>query len=296
MDNFLRTILLNISVDPSEGVAECYPSKYMVVFRPTVLLDEWAAFDCFQFVIPLTQFPPIIVEKSVIQLLPFQVFPINPGQKHRAENFALQQSYLAIFLSAELLRSLSLKIYGKPVREFGGRPRHIAASLLPLIKNFMRESLDKSPGYPLVQEALSIQVATVLLRGIGNDCRIGELPTGSNEERLAQAVEFLETCYDEKISLQNLANLANMSRYHFLRSFRNYTGKTPYQYLTDIRIGRVKELLGASELTITEACNLCGFDYGNHFSALFKRLTGHSPREYRRLERMRRQDAEGIQQ
>ena len=290
METFLRSILLNISVNPAEGAAECYPSKHMVVFRPSVLLDTWASFGCFQFVIPLAKFPPVMVEDFLIRLDPFQVFPINPGQRHRGREYFDGQHYLSIFLSVELLHSLSLKMYGKPVRHFAGHARHIAASLLPLLKMYMRESMDKPPGFLLMQETLSMQIATILLRRLPNDCRHEELAASSLEARLAQTIEFMAVCYDEKISLQDLANLAGMSPYHYLRSFKKYTGKAPYQYLTDIRVGRVKELLRSPELSITEACSQCGLDYGNHFSAIFKRLTGYSPRQFRKMELDKKQD------
>ena len=288
---FLQSILLNISVDPAGGAAECYPSRHMVVFKPSVLLDKWASFDCFQFVIPLAKFPSVIVDDQVVRLNPFQVFPINPGQKHRAEEFSQGQHYLSVFFSAELLSSLSLKIFGRSVRRFSATPSYIAASLLPLVKMYMRESMEKQPGFPLIQETLSIQIGTILLRLLVSDCRVEALAPASVEERLAITMEFMAQCYDERITLKDLADLAHMSPFYFHRSFKKYCGKTPHQYLTDLRLDRVKELLRSSSISITEACHQCGFDYGNHFSAIFKRSTGYSPRQYRHLELKKKQDS-----
>ncbi len=74
-----------------------------------------------------------------------------------------------------------------------------------------------------------------------------------------------------------------MSPYHFIRIFKNETGKTPYEYLVDIKIEKACSLLRRSNLSVTEICFLCGFNSSSHFSTVFKQKIGVSPSMYRQL-------------
>jgi len=78
------------------------------------------------------------------------------------------------------------------------------------------------------------------------------------------------------ISLDDMAGAACMSKFHFVRLFKRYYGKTPYQYLTGVRIAKGKELLAAGH-TVSETCYLLGFNSLSSFSILFKKMGGLTP-------------------
>jgi len=77
-----------------------------------------------------------------------------------------------------------------------------------------------------------------------------------------------------------MAEAANLSKFHFARSFAAAYGETPRAYLTRRRIERAKDLLRAANLTITEICFLVGFESVGSFSSRFRDLVGMSPTEY----------------
>jgi AraC-like DNA-binding protein len=81
--------------------------------------------------------------------------------------------------------------------------------------------------------------------------------------------------------LNELAQAAHLSRYHFLRAFRSAFHMTPHEYLTRKRIERAKELLAESDLPVTEICFEVGFESLGSFSTLFHRIVGWSPSIYR---------------
>jgi len=98
---------------------------------------------------------------------------------------------------------------------------------------------------------------------------------------LQRARDLIDTQYAHPLDLDELARIANFSRYHFLRAFRRAFHATPHEYLTRKRIERAKELLAQTELTVTEICFEVGFESLGSFSTLFHKLVGWSPSIYR---------------
>lgn len=102
------------------------------------------------------------------------------------------------------------------------------------------------------------------------------------DRMVRRAISYLEENYMKKIVLQEIADVANLSKFFFARIFRDVTKKTVFEYLTELRINRAKQMLETSDThNITEIGRRCGFKNSNKFSAAFKRLTGNTPSEYR---------------
>ena len=93
---------------------------------------------------------------------------------------------------------------------------------------------------------------------------------------------FIAENYDGEFSMEELAGLVHLSPYHFIRVFKSYTGKTPYQFFLDERIKKAKELLRYNKYSITEVCFLCNFKNTIHFASVFKRKVGMLPSAYRK--------------
>jgi AraC-like DNA-binding protein len=97
--------------------------------------------------------------------------------------------------------------------------------------------------------------------------------------RLVKAKMFIDQHYTEQIDLNNIADEAYFSKFHFIRMFKNSYGKTPHQYLISLRIERSMELL-AQDNAVTDICYEVGFESLASFSRLFKRMTGFTPTAY----------------
>lgn len=97
--------------------------------------------------------------------------------------------------------------------------------------------------------------------------------------RLVQAKLFIDTHYADDIDLDNIADEAYFSKFHFIRQFKSIYRKTPHQYLTFVRIERSMELLKAG-IPVTEVCYAVGFESLSSFSGLFKRVVGIAPSTY----------------
>jgi len=97
--------------------------------------------------------------------------------------------------------------------------------------------------------------------------------------RIVQAKLFIDNNYADKIDLGNISDEAYFSKFHFIRLFKSVYGKTPHQYLKNVRIEKAKELL-KNEVSVSEACFFVGFDSVSSFSGLFSKVVGTSPSAY----------------
>lgn len=94
-------------------------------------------------------------------------------------------------------------------------------------------------------------------------------------------MEFIQKHFQENISLQDIAEAVRLSEGHTRKCFKQETGITVVDYLTDYRIGRAKELMEAGE-KITSIFEKVGFASSQYFSYVFKKKEGISPSEYAR--------------
>jgi len=98
---------------------------------------------------------------------------------------------------------------------------------------------------------------------------------------LRRARDHIDRHYQTALDLDQLAAVAGVSKFHFIRGFAATYGETPIRYLTRRRIERAQDLLRAANLTVTEVCMLVGFASVGSFSSRFGRLVGESPTAYR---------------
>jgi AraC-like DNA-binding protein len=98
---------------------------------------------------------------------------------------------------------------------------------------------------------------------------------------LRRARDHIDLNYREPLDLDRLAQVAGVSKYHFVRTFEATYGETPMRYLTRRRIERAQDLLRAVNLTVTEVCMVVGFSSLGSFSSRFTSLVGETPTAYR---------------
>ena len=94
--------------------------------------------------------------------------------------------------------------------------------------------------------------------------------------------EYIEANLDADVSLHTLADLAHLSVDHFVRAFRNATGKTPHRFVLDQRLGHAAAMLKADRASIADVARACGFRSVAHFSVKFHTRFGVTPTQYRR--------------
>lgn len=98
--------------------------------------------------------------------------------------------------------------------------------------------------------------------------------------KFEELLQYMDANFSEQLSLEDMSNRVGFSKYHFVRLFKEYTGTTFYNYLTNKRIQHAKILLSGTD-EITDIAFQCGYNNQTSFCRSFKKLCGCPPTEYR---------------
>jgi AraC-like DNA-binding protein len=98
-------------------------------------------------------------------------------------------------------------------------------------------------------------------------------------KQIVQAKLYIDSHFGDPIDLDNIADQAYFSKFHFIRLFKSIYGSTPHKYLTRVRMEKAKEFLQSGR-PVTEVCFEVGFDSVSSFTGLFKRHAGITPSSY----------------
>ena len=104
-----------------------------------------------------------------------------------------------------------------------------------------------------------------------------------NEERIKTILAYIHEHYNEKINVEDLADLLKISKNTCFRLFKKYLSKTPTEYILDYRINKAATLLLHSNKNMITIAIECGFDNASYFGKVFKEKTNYSPLEYRKI-------------
>lgn len=115
---------------------------------------------------------------------------------------------------------------------------------------------------------------------------IGGLPP----RRLQRVLEHVKENIEKDLSVAEMAQVVGMSQYYFSKLFKLSTGTTPHQYVMRQRVERAQELLRDTNTALVEVATHVGFETQSHFTSVFRRLVGITPKKFREL----RSDGAGI--
>lgn len=129
-------------------------------------------------------------------------------------------------------------------------------------------SLDRNLEY---EENFILLVSHLLKRYAFNDLDIKDI--SSNIKR---SIEYIHSCYLDDISLDSLADISKLSKYHFIKVFHKKTGITPHQYIVNLRLEHALALI-KSNIPLSEVAFMSGFSDQSHFIRTFKKCYGITP-------------------
>jgi AraC-like DNA-binding protein len=203
------------------------------------------------------------------------VFLLNPGEVH-APKSATENSWglRVIYLEKDFFQSRAEDFgFGVPqfVKPFV-QDAALAATLLRLHRK-LEEGVDT-----LNIENDLADVFTHLserhVREPRNDSTIRD-----ELNKILRVKDYLHSYYSKNISVEDLAEIAQLSRFHLMRTFRRDVGLSPHAYLTQIRVEAAKKLLSEGASIVDVASDI-GFTDQSHFTRHFKRMTGVTPGQY----------------
>jgi AraC-like DNA-binding protein len=109
-----------------------------------------------------------------------------------------------------------------------------------------------------------------------------EVSGGLAPYKLRRVLAYIQTHLEEKLSLEQLATVAQLSPAHFARLFKHATGWAPHQYASRCRIEHAKRLLTETDMSLIDISAGVGCTDPSHFAALFRRYVAMAPNAYRR--------------
>jgi AraC family transcriptional regulator len=147
----------------------------------------------------------------------------------------------------------------------------------------LREIAQARPGGRLAAEALAQELVAHLIAAHSNlAVDPGRGSHAMAPSRLKRVQEFMRANLAKELSLQDIADAAGISVFHFARGFKYATGEPPHQYLTELRLAKARTLLHNPGLSIGEVARAVGFTH-SHFTALFARRMGMTPTRFRQV-------------
>ena len=104
----------------------------------------------------------------------------------------------------------------------------------------------------------------------------------TKKDRLSDVFEYVKENYKEDISLIAIAKIANLTPTSFCRMFKLKTKKHFVEYLNEIRVSNACKFLIETDMGMSEIAYECGYKTASNFNKLFKKLTGTTPKEYKK--------------
>lgn len=214
--------------------------------------------------------------QSSTHVLPMgTVFLLNPGEVH-APKPATDSGcgFRVIYLEKEFFQNRS-DDFGSGVPQFAQpfvRDAALATSLLQLHSKLEREA-----------DALNIETDLADVFTHLSERFMTEPPSDSTtygeRSKILRVKDYLNKNYWKNISVEDMTEIAQLSRFHLMRTFRRRVGLSLHAYLTQIRIEAAKKYLseGAS---IVDVASEIGFTDQSHFTRHFKKITGVTPGQY----------------
>jgi AraC-like DNA-binding protein len=134
-----------------------------------------------------------------------------------------------------------------------------------------------------LQEDTAVEVVAAAL-AIGRPQRT-RLDSASQKQNVLKVVRYLDHAFAEPITLDAMADMARLSRFHFIRAFRSLVGESPRQYLIAARMRAAADRLLDTPEPVSTVAFKVGFNDLSHFNATFRQSFGTTPREWRRAAR-----------
>jgi len=209
---------------------------------------------------------------------PSDIAVINPGQIHSGVPMRDKFStYRMIYIDVSLMKDISSDIR----EDYGG---------LPEFEQVVLSNPDLSGLYRRLYNSLSrdsehIEIESELISFVGNLIASQTFPSqlagaraGENQV-VKRAAEFLAADLSEKITLEEAAGEAGLSRYYFIRIFKREMGVSPHVFRTQKRIDEARKLILAG-MSFSEVALETGFTDQSHLTNQFRLYTGATPRQY----------------
>lgn len=129
-----------------------------------------------------------------------------------------------------------------------------------------------------ISHGISGILTAMVVAGLSSDAP----GTAAGHDSVGAALRYLRENYQQPITIDELAAVANLSKYHFVRLFTRHVGVTPYNYLIHYRVNQSKRLLCATGDSVGEIARQVGYQSASNYVGQFRHITGMTPAQFRK--------------
>ena len=206
------------------------------------------------------------------------VLPANLPHEVVLESF---QEMIGINFDSTFIEQIADELTGKKVEIIAQW-----AAQDPLIQQLgldLQREFQQSPRRLYVESVIQVLANHLIRHYCTSQIAIADAVSKLSHQKLQKTIDYIHARLEQDITLSELADVAQMSKYRFARAFKQSTGIPPHQYLLSQRIERAKKLLALTQLQIADISYHLGFASQSHFTATFRRFTKVTPKAYRNL-------------
>lgn len=158
--------------------------------------------------------------------------------------------------------------------------QHTDSPLLSYMKEMLREIEEKAWGYDIICQNL---LEILLVRAMRSSNYAARVVPSVNKvsKECAAARRYIDSHFKENLSLDQLAAMVHINKYHLVHSFTKAYGTSPINYMLSLRLQESRYLLQSSDHSMSQIAQIVGFSSPCYFSQVFHKAMGMSPREYR---------------
>ncbi len=255
------------------------PIHYHEEFQITLVLQGEGSLFVAESVVPFKRGEIFLLGKNLPHVFRNKEYLFGKNKHKNAKAISvffnqdvIKESLCDIPESYAIQRLLDLSVYG--IRVSTDKLAIISEKLTLLPE---KKSFERFIGLLDILESISNNNDLDFISSLG-------VPLHSVQENLPkinQVFEFVRTNFNEKITLQQVAEMVNMSPTAFCRYFKYKSQKTFSRFLIEVRIANACRLLHQDDLNTSECCYHCGYNNLSNFHKHFKSVTGMTPLEYR---------------
>lgn len=279
-DNFIKKI-----PDEIHSRTKAFISENIAIFKPEKFVTgQSMCMEDYHFIVLHSKPPKAIINDSIYSFKKGSLISLEPETSITvlANEKNNTCKYISISVKRDFLDRIGFESFGIKKLKFDKFENQYNNYLLEAINNFEHEILVYGNGPSLMLESLEVQLAILLIRNSLSDNIYLDKNNELYDDYIKESIVYMHKYYSGNITIEDICREIYLSSSHFKRVFKSKTGKTPYRFLTEIRIEKAKEMLKDKKRTIHEVARLCGFVNQGNMSTIFKKHIGNSPSEFRK--------------
>lgn len=209
---------------------------------------------------------------------------IAPGVKYELDLLE-PCDHFYLYIKNEVLTEVADEIYGKRLDDIDMRsPVEANEASLQYLLNSCMQMLDEPQDSSFRSDYMARAIAAEFFSKhtqLRTTPQLADSGAPLSSVQVQRISDYMQAHLHGDFQIADIAASIGLSRSTFFRRFILTVKKTPNQYLQMLRVEKAKQMLADSQLPLVDIGFACGYSDQSHFSRLFKRLVGATPREYR---------------